>query len=329
MSVRLTESRIPTNFQPADLGQAVSSADDRFTLISFTSNPIVVNRDNTYVLFVTDAGLASSIQTYEWSFTLNENPSHVEGTDEGEVTFRPSETGTLTVRIRALGAGNSEQASVEMEQAVVPRNAELETLISNATEESGPGIGNPDVARELINDHNPYYQAVTLQNPEGDDKFKCFVFSTLSDRAQRQPFARRKQHLDQLAASLNSGLSDYAELAAEGAGVGGIRLALLAMSLGSSPPIPWTELSEETGARETAARELREQLNGLDENMRVDLFNLVRFPKSNITMCASILEKLRDRYFNGTNFNGVMNGMSGTRAVWIMRHFNEGPILRE
>ncbi len=329
MPVRLTESRIPANFQSTDLGQSSSSADNKCTLVSFISNPLVVDRKNSYVLFVTDAGLAAAVQTYEWRFTLNGNPPHVEGSDEGEISYTPTETGTLTVVVRLLGAGNAEQSIVEMSQSVVVKNAELESMISSAAGESGPGVGNPEVARELINDYNPYYQSVNLQNPEGDNSFKCFLFGTLSDRIQRQNSARRKQHLDQIAAALNSDLSDYAELAAEGAGVGGIRLALLAMSLGDSPPVPWTELPEASGARETAARELRQRLNTLDTNMRVDLFNLVRFPKSNITLCGRILEKLRNRYFNGTNFNDVMNGMSGTRAVWIMRHFNEGPIHRE
>jgi hypothetical protein len=328
MPVRNTERRLPANFQAADLGQAVASGDSRCTLVSFISNPLVVNRQNTYVLFVTDAGLASATQRYEWRFSLNDNPTQVESTDEGEIAYTPTETGTLNLEVKVLGAGNAEQAAISLSQSVVAPNAELETLISNATGESGPAIGNPVIARELINDHNPYYQAVSLQSPEEGDHFKCFVFNLLNSRAQRAPAARRKQHLDQLAAAINTGLSDYAELAAEGAGVGGIRLALLAMCL-DAPPIPWTELPEETGARETAARSLRNRLNELDENVRIDLFNLARFPKSNITLCAKIVEKLRDRYFNGTNFNDVMNGQSGTRGVWITRHFNEGPIHRD
>lgn len=329
MPVRNTESRLPANFQAADLGQAVASGDSRCTLVSFISNPLVVKRQNTYVLFVPDAGLASATERYEWRFTLNDNPAQVESTDEGEISYTPTETGTLNLEVKVLGAGNAEQSSISLSQSVVVANAELETQISNATEESGPAIGNPDIARELINDHNPYYQAVSLQSPEEGDHFKCFVFNLLSSRAQRAPAPRRKQHLDQLAAALNTDLADYGELAAEGAGVGGIRLALLAMCLGDTPPLSWTELPEDTGARETAARELRNQLNGLDENVRIDLFNLARFPKSNITLCGKIAEKLRDRYFNGANFDDVMNGQSGTRATWIMRHFNEGPINRD
>lgn len=328
MPVRKTESRLPANFQAADLGQAVVSGDSRCTLVSFISDPLVVNRENTYVLFVTDAGLASATQRYEWRFTLNDNPTQVESSDEGEISYIPTESGTLNLEVKVLGGGNAVQSSISLSQSVVVPNVELETLISNATEESGPAIGNPAIARELINDHNPYYQAVALQNPEEGNHFKCFVFNLLSSRAQRAAAVRRKQHLDQLAAAINTGLSDYAELAAEGAGVGGIRLALLAMCLGDTPPITWTELPEETGARETAARALRSQLNALDENTRIDLFNLVRFPKSNISLCGKIVEQLRNRYFNGTNFNDVMNGHSGTRATWIMRHFNEGPIRR-
>jgi hypothetical protein len=67
---------------------------------------------------------------------------------------------------------------------------------------------------------------------------------------------------------------------------------------------------------------------GLDENARIDLFNIARFPKSNITACGRIVESLRDRYFAGTNFSDVLTGMSGTRAQWIVRHYREGPLSR-
>lgn len=328
MAVRLTESAIPTNFQSTDLGQAESSADDHCVLISFITSPIVQGRQNSYVLFVTDDGLASSAQTYEWSFTENENAPTVQGTDEGVTTYSPTTTGTLSITVKVLDAGGTEQSSVDLTQAVVPPNAELEQLIQNASEESGPGISNPAVARELINDHNPYYQAAILQTPEGDDSFKCFLFSTAFAGALLHNSARRQQHIEQLATSLNDNLGDFAELAAESVGVCGIRIVMLAMTLGSTPPIAWTELPEEISERATAEERLRSSLRDLDENVKIDLFNLLRFPKSNITQCGRILEILRDRYFNGTSFKDVLQGMSGTRATWITRHLREGPILR-
>ena len=103
-----------------------------------------------------------------------------------------------------------------------------------------------------------------------------------------------------------------------------IRLALAAMVISG---LPWTELPDEASPRVSADQQLREQLAALDDNKKVDLFNLVRFPKSNITLCGKIVEQLRNRYFNGANFNDVLTGMNGTRAHWINRHYKEGPLV--
>ena len=330
MGVRKTESRIPANMQASDLGQAIMAGDNRCGLVSFISSPLVVNRDNTYVVFVTDAGLAASTQSYEWTFVEGGGANVTETTEIGEFTYRPQVGGSLGVSVRLLGAGNAEQASLHIPQDIVQQNEELEGLVKTAANDAGPTVPSPDVARELINDHNPYYQAVVLQNPESGDAFKSFVFSMVFDGSLQRTPARRRQALNQLAASLNSQGSDFGTLAAEGLGVCGIRLALLAMVWGSpGPALAWTELPESSSERANSYERLRQDLAALDENIRIDLFNIVRFPKSNITQCGRIIEALRDRYFAGTNFSDVITGMSGTRAQWITRHFREGPIHRE
>lgn len=332
MAVRKTESRVPANFQPSDLGQAVAADDGRCALVSFITSPLVINRENVYVVFVTDAGLAASAQSFEWSFTENGGAPNTQTTTHGEFTYSPQSTGNLNLTVRILGPGDAEQASLALAQEVVPLNAELEALIANARNETGPTVTNIDVARELINDHNPYYQSVALRTPEApesEEAFQRLVFSMVHDGALQRTAAQRKQHLAQLAASLNSQAPDFITLTVEGAGVCSVRLALLAMTLGNpSPLLNWTELPEPASQRAFADEQLRQRLAALDETARIDLFNLARFPKSNITQCARIIEALRDRYFSGTNFNDVLTGMSGTRAHWIVRHYREGPILR-
>ncbi|THH35618.1 hypothetical protein [Neolewinella litorea] len=328
MAVRLTESRLPANFTAADLGQAATATDGRCVLVSFIPSPLVVGRPNSYVLFVTDAALVAAAQTYEWTFREGDHPPVVQSSDEGETTYQPVHAGPLTLTVRVLGAGNAEQASVALAQASVAPNATLEQQIAAASQQPGPGLGNPGVARELINDHNAYYQAAATQFAAGDEQFGCFLFSTVYDGALRQPADRRRQHVQQLAASLNNSLGNFAELAAEATGTCGIRLFLLAMSLGAAPPVPWTEIPETPAARPPVEAQLRTRINALDPTVKVDLFNLLRFPKSNIFQCARLLVALRDRYFAGASFNDVISGMSGTRAVWITRHLREGPILR-
>jgi hypothetical protein len=329
MPVRKTESRIPANYQAADLGEAVVSGDGRCAMVSFITSPLVINRDNVYVAFVTDAGLAASVHTFEWTVTEGGGTPVTQTTAFGEFTYRPQTAGSFNIAVRFLDAGNTELAKLQLSQNIVELNAALESMISGASNDAGPTVPSPDVARELVNDHNPYYQAVTLEHSETGDAFRSFIFSMVFDGALLRTPERRKQALDQLAASLNSQGDDFGTLAAEGVGVCGIRLGLLGMVWGSlGPVLPWTELPEQASQRAVADEQLRESLAALDENTKIDLFNLVRFPKCNITQCGRIIETLRDKYFAGTNFNDVLTGISGTRAHWIVRHFREGPINR-
>ena len=183
MGVRKTESRIPANMQVSDLGQAVMAGDNRCALVSYISSPVVVNRDNVYVVFVTDAGLAASTQSFAWGVSEGGGATMILTTDHGEFTYRPLTAGILSVTVRLLGAGNAEQANLQMSQEIVAPNAELEGLITTAANDAGPTVPSPDVERELINDHNPYYQSVTLQTPESGDGFKSLVFSMVFDGA--------------------------------------------------------------------------------------------------------------------------------------------------
>ena len=71
MAVRKTETRIPTGLVASDLGESFVAADGRCALVSFITSPLAVNRENTYVVFVTDAGLAAQAHSFEWSFSEN------------------------------------------------------------------------------------------------------------------------------------------------------------------------------------------------------------------------------------------------------------------
>jgi hypothetical protein len=327
MSVRKTESRIPAGLQATDLGEAVASADGRSALVSFITSPLAVARENAYVVFVTDVGLAAATVSFEWTFSEEGGTAKVQSTEFGVVTYSPAQTGALHVAVRLLDAASSPQAALDLDQAVVPASPALETLIEEATESSGPTVTNPEVARELVNEHNLYYRAATLRTPEGDNAFTRFLFGFVFDGALRRDRARRQAHLERLAAALNGGEGDFLSLSAEGAGVSELRLPLLGMVFGSpSPLLAWTELPDVAAQRAVAQEQLCQALAALPEQDRIDVYNVARFPKTNVTFCGRVLEALRDRYFPGVTFTDVMTGLSGTRAHWIGRHFREGPL---
>lgn len=326
MPVRKTESRTPLNLQPSDLGQAVVAPDGRCALVSFVTSPLVVNRENVCVVFITDAGLAALATSFEWTFVESGNPPKVETSQFGEVAFTARNLGTLNIEVRVLDGSNAEQVKLSMVQDVVPPSAELEALISGSVDRPGPSIGSPDVLRELINEHNLYYQNVALQTPESGDAFKRFVFTMVYDGASQRKVAERKQDLDQLALSLNDGTVDFTTLSAKGAGVCGIRLLLLSMT--APGMLEFTFLPEEANKRSVAVEQLLQAVGLLAENKRIDLFNIVRFPKSNIAFCGRILETLRSKYFSSATFEDLLTGSSGLRAQWIIGQYMQGPITR-
>jgi PKD repeat protein len=329
MPIRKTETRIPVGSAASDLGEAFGAADSRCALVSFITSPLVVNRENTYVVFVTDAGLAAQAQSFEWSFSENGGTATTQSTQVGETVYSPQGTGSLSVTVRILDGTNAEQAKLSLTQAMVPLHPGLEALIAAAKDQPGPGASDPDVSRELVNDYNPYYQAVSLPTPETGDAFQQFVFSLLFEGASKRSPADRKQLIEDLAEALDSAATDdLVNRTAEGVGVCNIRLPLLAMIPPTgAPPLPWTELPQPAAQNQYADQQLRQKFAALDQSTLIDSFNLARFPKSNITQCAHIIGALRDHYFAGTNFSDVLTGMSGTRAFWIAMHFRQGPLI--
>lgn len=333
MPVRKTESRVPTNFTAPDLGQAVNAEDGRCALVSYATAPIVVRRENVYVVFVTDATLAEATHKFEWTITEGGFSPQIIRTPFGEFSYIPQSTGYITVAVRILDAADTEKARLTLKQEVTVPNPVLEATISETSGEPGPGVGNLDAAQEMINEHMVYYEAISPKTPETGDGFQRFVSSIIYDGVLENTASQRKRQIGQMAVSLNEEAQDFSTLASQRIGVCGIRLALLAMIVQAgpstaSPPLDWTELPEATPKRIFADEQVRQKLGKLDEAARIDLFNLARFPKSNIRCCANILEVLRDRYFTGTTFNDVLTGMNGIRAQRIVQHYRDGPLAR-
>ena len=326
MPVRKTESRIPLNLQASDLGQAVVASDGRCALVSFVTSPVVINRENVWVIFITDAGLAAAASSFEWTITETVGPPRVETSQFGEISHTATHVGALNIAVRVLDGSAAEQATLSMVQEVVPASAQLETMIHDAVNQPGPSIGSSDVLRELINEHNLYYQNVAPQTPESGDAYKRFVFSMVYDGASQRNAAQRKQDLDQLAVSLNTATAEFATSGSKGAGVCAIRPLLLSMTLPDM--LPFTLLPQDFNQRSVAVEGLLQTFALLDENKRLDLYNIVRFPKSNITFCGRILEMLRTQYFSGTNFEQLLTGLSGVRAEFIIGQYHQGPITR-
>ena len=327
MSVRKTESRLPAGTQPGDLGEAVMATDGRCVLISAITAPLAVDRENFYVVFVIDPLLIPTVTGYLWTFTIDGVPVDTQITGIGQVRFIPSVQGYLQVKVQVQSGGPAPGAELQLIQQVAPSNIDLEALIAAASEKPGAGMGNPDVLRELVNDHNPYYQDVPLAAPEAGDAFSKFLFSTVNDGVLETKQEKRHDLLEEVAAAINTGETDFAASVGPGLGVAKLRLPLLVMML-SPATMPFTELPETNAENVAADEQLRQQLAGLPEEDQIDWYNRVRFPKSNIALCGKLLEALRDKFFPGVVFEDVLKKMSGSMSDWLILNYNKGPLRR-
>jgi hypothetical protein len=329
MPVRKTESRLPSGLQPSDLGEAILSVDGRISLVSFCTSPLAASQENNYILFVTDSGLAANVQSYLWTVTEDGAIPFGITTTIGELSYQPNNVGNLVVDVQLLDGSNNKLASLSLIQEVGGLNPTIEDDIAAAAGQAGPGAGNPDILRELVNEYYIYYQSVHLKTPEGDDSFKRFTCGMLFDGLLKYPTAKRKDINNEIASVLTDNPAAFSIAAGNAVGPAALRLALLAMNYPpGSPLLPWTELPDGGSANALADELLRQKLDAFAEDDKIDLVNIARFPKTNIKFCAAIIENLRDKYFAGASFKDVLTGMNGTREHWISKHYNTGPIAK-
>src|ERR1044071_7109279 len=209
MSVRKIESRIPANYHASDFGESVESQDGHYRFISFLTSPLAAGHENTYVLFVTDPALAGSIKSYEWQIAEDGAFPVALQTDVGEINYQPVSAGNITVTARILDAGAAELGKITIIQEIGPLNPAIETLIADAINKPGPGISNPEVIREMVNDYYSYYQNVTLKVPEPGDAFKRFICSFLFDGILNNTPENRKALFNQLAAAVENNGEEF------------------------------------------------------------------------------------------------------------------------
>ena len=324
MGVRKTESRIPSGYQAADLGEAIDSPDGKISLVSFFTSPLAPQLQNTYVAIVKDTSLATQTKAFRWHIAEDGSIPQTTKTDIGELHYRITNIGNITITLQLLDNTDNIIDSVSMIQEIQQLNPTTEEEIQAATEKEGAGAANPQIIRELINGYRTYYKDLKTQPAEPDDAFQKFISGMIFRGCQKNIHEQQNENFDRIAESLEDNNDAYNTHAAKGIGPTDMRLSLLAMVKG--PLIPWTELPEENDKNAFADEQLRQNFSAISESDKIDLANLARFPKTNIQLCAKVIEALRNKYFPGASFNDVMTGMNGTRGHWILKHYLKGPL---
>ncbi len=305
MTVRKTEARIPEGMQASDLGQAFSSGN--YSLVSYLTSPIAKGTRIDYAVFAQNNTMADR---YEWTFLPLSVPSELEEetTNVGINEYTPENLGELRVVVDVIVGGNT-VVTLTLSQIIVERNAELEQyingvgIIDSALANwvwAAARVGDSQTTRELVNDLKSYIEKAAAQHEFPLDFLAAIVYKEVSFRPKEYEWQRvylvgesvRSVEIEAIREILSNEEYDNPKLTKQSIGVCQISMPTASMVVF---PDLWRELPVESDQRELRRKEIRDNYTDLDSYQKIDLFNILRFPRTNILLCAELLSKLKNR----------------------------------
>src|SRR3954452_2589560 len=321
MPVRATEKNLPPGLTAADLGQSVG--DTSAALVSYHSSPCAVGRLQTYVVFVLDVAQQAAVERYRWTV----GSANTE-TTEGVFEHTPNAAGNLRVDVSLLGGDGAVLKKLSIAQDVVPLNGELEVLIARRDEPTAVA-DDPDTSREIVNDVRVYIDELAPRSADPDSSLNKLLFATAYAEAMTVKPADRAAQTRDLAAALSAGeAATFVDKALTGIGLCQVRPQILAMYVsatagGATPMLPPREFPADEKERAAKLAELRTEFIALDAAQRTDLFNLLRFPKSNLRMAMLLVQKHMATYFPAQSLPGIL--ADEAKAKSLITQYKEGP----
>ena len=341
MTVRPTESRKPPGVAWEDLGP--TDQDGNFALVSYLTSPIVIGSVANYVIF----GLNNAeADRYLWHVSSASGEVASGQADIGIFEFIPDRLGEITVIVQVEYGGNV-VASLTLNQSVIPENALFADLIESIDRTGSLGQhilagigGDPPTTWELVNDLRNYvfrsanltgggipaqllaavvYKEALWRPKTGSLPMR--VASRLADFVGSSDIPVRGMELSGAIRELNAGqLEDFRE---NSLGVCQIKMATAAMILGLTPQL---ELPSENDDRPPVAAEIQLNFDDLAHEIKIDIFNLLRFPQSNIWLCGRLLAYLKSRPNRYPGFSAAQM-MQDLKALQILAtEYNMGAI---
>ena len=298
MTTRLTESRFPAGGAAA-LGQSAEGGG--FALISYLESPLTVDSAVQYVLFGLNGNVADQCEWTVFHSRVSENV-HQTGS-ENLFKYTPPAAGTIQVVVNITSGAAAQTLSLT--QDVADSNVQIEALVNRVIPPSGPLValgGDPITSRELVNDLRVFVtNAVAATNLDGrgipKELLAALLYREILFRPKEYTFSGtqfylvggfvRENEIGTFADALINGVDLDRSL-----GVAQIKPQTAAMLLGLTP---WRELPRDPALRPPVADQIFKDYGLLSATTKVDLFNLLRFPKSNIDLCARLLARLKNR----------------------------------
>jgi hypothetical protein len=339
MTVRETEKRIPQGVTVADMGQANANGD--YVLVSYLTSPISIGSAIDYVVFATNGAPADE---YCWRFLTLPNHLVEDHSEIGLMSYKPDRLGEMRMTVDVIVQAHT-VATLALSHSIVERNQRLEILIDGKIFPSGRLMasgGDPQTSREIVNDFVKYVAEVTISTSNKGIHplvlaavvYKESLFRPKSYNIAK-PYALgwavRNYELSLHAEELNDdAFVNIIDHTKNSLGVCQMKPQTAAMVLGLSP---WAELPKEISAREKVKRDIYSQYLALPKEKRIDIFNLLRFPKTNISLCARLLERLKNgpRCVEARAPNLTPDELLGDENAIkvISTEYNIGPVMTE
>jgi hypothetical protein len=321
MPARVTEKNLPPGLAAADLGQ--TAGDATAALVSYHSSPCAAGRLQTYVVFVLDATLQGSVAAYRWTV----GTTNTETTD-GVFEHTPSAPGALQVGVALLDSGGTTLKSLSISQTVVALNSELEFLVSRPNEVTAVA-DDPETSREIVNDVRVYIDELAPRSADPDSSLNKMLFAIAYAEAMNAHPADRSTGNQALAAALALDAAEsFTDQSAAGIGLCQVRPQILAMYVsatagGTTPMLPKREFPNDVAARAEIATALRTEFVALPAPQKIDLFNLLRFPKANLKMAMTLVQEFMAAYFPGKTLPEILANADDAKK--LITEYKEGP----
>jgi hypothetical protein len=310
MAIRETERYLPGTLGAADLGEAAtaSGTGGLFALVSYVTSPVRTGTLLDYVLLVTGT---DEVDEYDWVVTNSAGGiAHTATTTYG--TFAWSAPVADIYEVSVTPKGTSTMPTLKLTQQAKDIDPTLE---SNADPHAWVY---DDSLRELASDLKPYIaKAASDTGPNGiPERLLASVLAieilmrpkggsstarVLPRHVRDAEIARVAEFIDEyyywtqtepLVAEAFFLLPGYREKFARASlGVGQVALATAAMSEGK---FTWRDADK--AHREFTRQAIADDFNdNVSYRAKIDIFNLLRFPKTNVAVAARLLANLKNR----------------------------------
>ncbi|QNU68625.1 M23 family metallopeptidase [Ruminiclostridium herbifermentans] len=310
MGLRITESRLPSGLSPHELGQAVLSDCGKYSLISNLTSPLRVGINNgeaivnkvEYYVFINETNIAEFFNyKYQWNITLvdsdgksniflkNEAP-----VENGFVYIDVNKTGKLIVSVTVLN--NDSCIELRLEQNVIELDITLENLYSKIKSNKGINIGalagNIETSREIINDFHNY---IILAAPP--PSLANSISSSWAFHSTDIPAKFLTAIVYELIFAYPNNTKDYRINACESAAnfLNQDNFDEFLLNYTYMIPLGVCGITPQYAAN---ILNVYPDLSNKDDNgriQRIDLFNILRFPKTNIQVCSAILSSIKSK----------------------------------